>query len=334
MVTPRDRVCTALKFKEPDICPYYIWIDSQMLEPISRHYGVPDVKESVICDHSVMTEILAQQHENPDGTYADEFGTVWRQGNIPHIERPALTQPTLAGYTFPDLTTPEHYSSLPAWFERYDDRFRIVQLGMLFFERAWCLRGFENLLMDFHESPRFVEPLLDGLEEGCCKVIDHLLANFGEKIDAIGFSDDYGGQETMLLSPTMWRRFLKPHLARMYERIHRGGKKVYLHTCGHVTPIIPDLIEIGVDMLQPIQPETMNIFELKRRFGRDLCLVGGISTQRTLPYGTPDDVRREVRGCLENMARGGGYIIAPAKPILPGVPLENAVALIDAITGR
>ena len=302
-----------------------------MMEPISRHYGVTDVKESIICDHSVMIEVLPKKVEQTDGTFVDEFGVTWQHGNIFHVENAPLRNADLKGYQCPDLTTADHFDHIPAWIDKYHDRFRIVQIGLMFFERAWCLRGFENLLMDFHENPAFVVQLLDELEGVCCSIIDSLIGRFGDRIDAIGFSDDYGAQDAMIISPATWRKFMKPHLQRMYERIHHGGKKMYLHTCGHGTPIIPDLIEIGVDMLQPLQPESMDIFDLKRRFGRDLCLVGGIGTQRTLPYGTPQDVVDEVRKCLDIMAKGGGYICAPAKPILPGVPLENAVALIDTL---
>ena len=120
----------------------------------------------------------------------------------------------------------------------------------------------------------------------------------------------------------------------MYERIRTGGKYVYMHSCGHVRPIIPDLVEIGGNMLQPIQPEAMDIFEIKRTFGRDLCLVGGISTQRSLPFGKPKQVRADVAECLERMAPGGGYVMAPAKAIMAGVPLENAIALIDAFVDQ
>ena len=327
----RDRVYTALSFREPDICPYYIWIDPEMMAPLGSHYRDPDFRDNYIRDHTVMTEILALKEPVPGGLSRDDFGAVRRQGNIPHLEKPALSGPSLAGYQFPDLTTDEHFNHLDAWLDRCADRFKIVQLGELFFERSWLMRGFENILTDFLENPGFAAELMDNLAETCIRVVDRLVRDYGERIDAIGLSNDSGAEKSMLISPETWRKFVKPGLARICERIRRSGRKTYLHSCGHVTPIIPDLIEIGVEMLQPIQPESMDIFRLKKEFGRDICLVGGISTQRTLPFGTPDDVVREVRKCLEVMAVGGGYILAPAKPILPGVPLDNAVALIDAI---
>lgn len=327
----RDRVYRSLAFEESDVCPYYIWIDAQMMEPLARHYEDDDFRDTYIRDYTVMTEIVARRHPVGGGMFRDDYGTVWREGNIPHVEQPALGAPSLRGYTFPDLSTDEHLAALPDWFSRYHDRFRIVQLGMLFFERTWAMRGFENILVDLYEAPEFVGELLDNLEQVCARIIDRLIERFGPQIDAIGLSEDYGGEHAMLLSPAMWRRFIKPRLARLVAKIRAAGKKVYIHSCGHVVPIIPDLIEIGVDMLQPLQPEAMDIFALKREFGRDLCLVGGISAQRTIPFGTPDQIVREVQACLHTMAKGGGYIMAPAKPIPAGTPLGNAVALVDAM---
>jgi uroporphyrinogen decarboxylase len=157
-----------------------------------------------------------------------------------------------------------------------------------------------------------------------------LLRDYGDRIDAIGMSEDYGSQKSMMISPATWRTFIKPRLARLVGRIRGAGKQAYIHSCGHILPVIGDLVEIGVTMLQPIQPEAMDIFAVKRQFGKDLCLMGGISTQHTLHQGTSADVTREVHACLKHMAAGGGYVMAPAKAILPGVPVENAVALIDA----
>ena len=333
-MTPRDRVFKALNHEEADICPYYIWVHDDMIPPLARHYQNPDFKDGTITDHSVMTEITAATTPLSDDVFRDEYGCLWKQGAALHLEEPALDRPSLSGYKIPDLTSPEHFEGLRNWLVQYSDRFRIVQLGMLFFERAWCVRGFETFFMDMIEHPEFVEDLLDALADVCLGVIDQLLSSFGDSIDAIGFSDDYGSERSLLISPSLWRQFLPPRLERLYNRIKSGGKKVYLHSCGHVEPLLPDFIDLGVDLLQPIQPEANDIYRLKVDFGSRICLVGGISTQVTLPFGTPDEVRREVAKCLAVMAKGGGYIMAPSKPILPGVPIENAVALIDAMVNQ
>jgi len=331
IIEPRDRVLNAVAHKESDVCPYYIWIHPEMAGPLAEHYGDADFEENYVQNHSVMREVAARTKPLGDGKLIDEYGCTWRQGAALHIEKPGLDGPSLDGYTFPDLANAEHCEGLDEWLDRYRDRFKIIQLGMMFFERTWSLRGFENSLVDLIENPEFEMELLDGLESCCNNVIDYLLENFGDRIDAIGFSEDYGSETSMLISPKLWREFIRPHIERLSKRIHDGGKFVYLHSCGHIEPIIPDLIQLGVDILQPIQPEAMDILALKRHYGSRLCFAGGISTQRTLPFGSVADVVDEVQMCLSFMARGGGYIMAPAKPILPGVPLENAVALIDAI---
>jgi len=331
---PRDRVLKSLAFEQSDICPYYVWIDEAMAGPLAEHYGVEDVKDTVITDHQVMREIIALRTSLSDDTFVDDFGAIWRQGAVLHVERPALAEPSLKGYRFPDLTSDAHFDGLADWLAENSHRFKIVQLGLLFWERTWAMRGMEQIMMDLHYHPTFVDALMDGLESMCMAVIERLARDFGDQIDAIGFSDDYGGQESILISPRHWRRYFKPHLRRMYERIRSASKVVYLHTCGNVEPIVGELVELGVNMLQPIQPESMDIFALKREYGRDLCFAGGISTQYTLPFGTPEQVRGETLKCIDVMGEGGGYVAAPAKPIMPGVPLANAVALLDTLANQ
>ena len=334
-IRPRDAVFQSLRFEQPAVCPYYIWVDKAMVPLLTGRYGADafvgpvDGTRTFAGSYTAWVEILALPVEDHGDWFVDEFGARVRRAAAIHVERPALSEPSLAGYRFPDLTTDPHFAGMEAWSRLHQERFRIVQLGMMLWERTWFMRGMENILMDFVLNPTFVDELMDRLEEICSRLIDRLLTRHGHCIDAIGLSEDYGTQRSLIMSPTHWRRFIRPHLARLIDQVHSGGKKFYLHSCGHVAPLAADLAEIGVDMLQPLQPEAMDIFELKRNYGRDLCLMGGISTQRTLPLGSPEDVRREVRACLEKMAAGGGYVMAPAKPILPGVPVENAVALID-----
>jgi uroporphyrinogen decarboxylase len=332
----REAVFASLRFEEQRPCPYYIWIDDAMVAPLAERFGAesfvgpPGTTRTFAGSYTTMTEVATLPVEDHGDCFVDEYGVKLRRGAELGLERPALAEPSLAGYRFPDLTTPPHFAHLDGWIKLHAERFRIVQLGMLFFERSWFMRGMQNLMMDFHLHPAFAHELLDGLEQVCADVIDRLLRDFGDRIDAIGMSEDYGTQKSMMISPATWREFIKPRLARLVSRIRGGGKQCYIHSCGHILPVIGDLVEIGVTMLQPIQPEAMDIFEVKRRFGKDLCLMGGISTQHTLHQGKPEDVTREVQACLKQMAAGGGYVMAPAKAILPGVPVENAAALIEA----
>ncbi len=206
-----------------------------------------------------------------------------------------------------------------------------MQLLELFFERAWNMRGMQEFMIDIASEPVFVKSLLDNLLEIMLDCIDKTVQDYGDSVDAIGWTDDYGGQTNLMISPRSWRNLFKPRLAILSERIRRSGKSVFFHSCGNIKAILPDLIEIGVDIVNPIQPESMDIFKLKQEFGKDICFFGGLGTQHTLISGTPQEVRAEVALCLREMRKGGGFIIAPAKEIMENVPIENAIALIDSL---
>jgi uroporphyrinogen decarboxylase len=155
------------------------------------------------------------------------------------------------------------------------------------------------------------------------------------QFDAIALSDDYGTQKSLLISPAAWRRLLKPRLAEIYSLARSNGRAVFHHTCGNVRQIVGDMIDIGLDFLHPVQPETMDIYELKREFGRHVTLWGGLRTQDLLPRGTAEQVRSEVWKLKGDIGEGGGYVLEPGIIIQSDVPLQNMVALIDeAMAGR
>jgi uroporphyrinogen decarboxylase len=331
--SPRDLVIKAIRHEETPFCPYVIWVkDADLKARLAAHYQVENVFDGVICNHiEFCGHIKAALTPMPDGNYRDEFGSLLDVGSIPHVIQPALLQPTLDGYTFPNLATDAHFARVPGYIAQFPDRFRIVQLLELFFERAWNLRGMQEFMMDIAMQPTFVESLLDRLMDIMLDCIDKTVQDYGDAVDAIGWTDDYGGQTNLMLSPRSWRRLFKPRLAILSERIRQAGKYVFFHSCGNIEAILPDLIEIGVDILNPIQPETMDIFKLKREYGKNICFFGGLGTQHTLVNGTPQDVRAEVAACLREMRKGGGFVIAPAKEIMSNVPFENAVMLIDSL---
>jgi uroporphyrinogen decarboxylase len=330
---PRDLVLKALRHEETDFCPYVIWIkDAELKSRLAAFYQVEDIFNGIICNHiEFCGHIKAALRPLPDGSYQDEFGTLLDIGNIPHVIQPALATPSLSGYTFPNLATDEHFSRVPGYIQKFPDRFRIVQLLELFFERAWNMRGMQEFLMDIVNEPAFVENLLDQLLDIMLDCVEKIGQDHGAEMDAIGWTDDYGGQKNLMISPRSWRKIFKPRLAILCERIHRAGKFVFFHSCGNIEAILPDLIEIGVDILNPIQPETMDIFKLKREYGQDICFFGGLGTQQTLMHGSPREVKSEVAACLQGMRTGGGFVIAPAKDIMSNVPFENALALIDSL---
>ena len=196
------------------------------------------------------------------------------------------------------------------------------------FETAWALRGYEKTLMDLVLNPDLVEALFD------IPYKYHLaaalrLVRMG--VDMIWLGDDVGTQDRMLCSRETWRRFLKPRMAELICSLKdlNPALKVAYHSDGEISPIIPELIEIGVDVLNPIQPASMSPSELKRRYGKKLCFWGTIDEQHTLPFGSPDDVRNEVLHRLQTVGSDGGLILGPTHHVQLDTPMENFRAMVN-----
>jgi uroporphyrinogen decarboxylase len=267
----------------------------------------------------------------------DAYGGIWRTDRRPwHLEQPPLPEAAWGDYVFPAAEAffrPESKAEAFKTCAAQPDSFHMGCLGWGLFERSWNLRGFENVLMDSIAEPEFLEEMLDRLM--------HLYLEFVEytadlPIDGILFGDDWGDQRGVILGPERWRRFLKPRWATIYQAVHDHGKVVMSHSCGSVAEIIPDLIEIGLDVLESVQPEAagMNPYELKQRFGDKITFWGCLGSQSTIPFGTPEEVAREARRLAREMGEGGGYILSPAKPLQPETPTENAVAMLEAFTNQ
>ncbi|MCJ7723362.1 MAG: hypothetical protein MUP03_04445, partial [Anaerolineales bacterium] len=190
--------------------------------------------------------------------------------------------------------------------------------------------GMQNLLMDFYDHPEFIQELLN-------TIADYNIAQVKEAlkydIDAVYFGDDWGQQRGLQMGPKLWRNFIYPVLERMYRAVHEGGRYVFIHSCGDVDELFDDLIAIGLNCFNPFQPEVMDVTALLQKYRGRLIFHGGLSTQRTLPYGTVEDVRVETRRLLE-MGQEGGYIFAPAHDVERDVPLENILAFIELIQGQ
>ena len=205
---------------------------------------------------------------------------------------PALPEADLSGYKFPDPAAAYRFEHLNEWCEANKEHFTMIWAGDLW-ERATFMRGMENILLDIALNPAFVHDLLRGITDYILKTIEILCNRC--TFDCIALSDDYGTQKAMLMSPSDWRRFLKPLLAEIYAVGKDNGKVVFHHSCGNIEPVIGDMIDVGLDILHPVQPEAMDIRRLKKEFGRRISLCGGIRTQDLLPSGTPKEVAAEVR---------------------------------------
>ncbi len=194
-------------------------------------------------------------------------------------------------------------------------------------------RGFEPFLTDMLDDPLFWHAYAERLTDWAIEYMTAFLGGFADLIDIVQFTDDLGSQRGLLMSPDNYRSFLKPHHRRWMDAVHRLAPhaKIAIHSCGSVFDVIPDLIDIGVEILNPIQPLAKNMepWRLKRDFGRDLSFLGGVDIQRLLPFGTPDEVRTAVRELIAILGPGGGFILAPSHQFQPGIRAANIVAMYD-----
>ncbi|MFA5262534.1 MAG: uroporphyrinogen decarboxylase family protein [Opitutaceae bacterium] len=200
------------------------------------------------------------------------------------------------------------------------------------FETSWYMRGFERMFMDLALNPDLAQAILQRVCDFYIEHFSRILAEGRGRIDLVFTADDIGGQEGLLMSLDMWEEHIKPHHVRLNRAIHEFGAKVIYHTDGSVMKAVPGLIDMGIDVLQALQFDAkgMDPLVLKEQFGDRLCFEGGLSVQKTLPFGTVDEVRRETEERIRVLGRNGGYIFGPSHAIQAGTPPENIVAMFDA----
>lgn len=194
------------------------------------------------------------------------------------------------------------------------------------FEKANFCRGIENFLADLAVEPEYSKKLLDEIIRKNLVMIENVV-HF--PLDGLLLGSDWGAQQSMLMSPKIWRNLIKPGEVKEYEIIKSAKKHIFIHSCGNIEEIIPDLVEMGVDVLNPLQPEVMDIYKIKKQYGNKLTFWGGITTQRILPFGTPDEVTNETNNVISKMSKNGGYITAPSQDFQVDVPYENIIALLE-----
>ncbi len=331
MSTPKERVWQAIRHTQPDHVPWQIGCTTPARRKLAAYFGTEALDE-VLGNHLAKYRPRAPDAlvEVRPGFWRDEFGVLWNRTVDPDIgvvEEYPLRERSLEGFEWPDPRDPRRYAALPGFLEQNRQRFCYVSMSFSLFERAWTLRSMPELLVDMLEAPRFVDQLLDRLTEFNLAILDEVLR---WPIDGVLFGDDWGQQHGLLFGRRLWQRFLKPRLAEMYAAVRRAGKAVMIHCCGKVQELFPELIELGLDVFNPFQPDVMDPVAMKRQFGDRLTFYGGVSVQGVLPRGTPQQVRDEVRRLRDAVGRGGGFILAPSHDLPGDIPLENLVALVQA----
>lgn len=351
----RDRVRAALSHERPDRCPMQISFTPEFADRLradmamkgqaahNPHGGGNTYElERALDQDMLLTSVgWANSYYQEGDSYTDEWGIGWTSnpyetpfgtGHYTEITgHPLADDAAITSYQPPDPHRPDLYDEAARVLREYQGEYWIVGVTVTtIFETAWALRGLEQLLIDLAVDPDLADAILD------IPYYYHLtaakkLTEMG--VDMIWTGDDIGAQHAMLISPKHWRRFLKPRMATFIAELKaiNPAVKVAYHSDGNILPIIPELIEIGVDVLNPIQPASMDPAEIGQQFGDRLCFWGCIDEQHSLPFGTPESIRAEVRERLQTIGKDGGLILGPTHHVQLDTPLPNFWAMVDTI---
>ncbi len=372
-MNPRERVVTSLAHKEPDRVPIDLagtvcsGIHIVAHNNLAQKLGLGPTAEIVDMiqqlarpDERMLEKFnsdfrpvymkppndwaFVEQVDESGRTYfVDEWGIKWGRNLYYYdmIDHP-LKEPNmsaLAEYSLPDVKAPGRMDGVKEEAKRLfeDTDFAIVAgvsaPGPGLFEQAWWLRGLPNFFVDMMTRPDYAEALLDRILNVQMRFYAEYLSAVGPYVQVVEWGDDYGMQTGPLISPALYRKFIRPRVAKFFNLIKsKTSGKIFFHSCGSVYPFIEDLIESGVDILNPIQPLAANMdhARLKREFGSKLSFHGGLDIQELLPRGRPEEVKEGVKKLLSNMAPQGGYIFAPAHNVQADVPPENIITMFEA----
>lgn len=332
-LTAKERLRRAIRHEPLDYLPTQINYTARQGERMVAHFGVAlkDLPHR-LGNHLLRLELAAPPHYNEDRSVKfDWWGAGFDTGEEGYFVRvsPLQDHDDLDAFLWPDASDPGLLADAAAAVDAdQGEHFLVPNFGWALFERAWSLRGLADFMMDMAGDPLYAGELLDRIADIQLALIQRFLS-LG--VDGFYFGDDYGGQVNMLLSPQMWRKLIKPRLARLFEPIRAAGLPILMHSDGHIEPILPDLVEIGLTMYNPVQPEVTDFTWLRQTFGNQLAYYGGVSTQSTMPFGTPADVRTAVLHAAAQLAPDRtGLLIAPSHRMMSDVPMHNVAALLDA----
>ena len=352
----RDRVLMALNHQTPDRCPLQVSFTPEFADRLRADLDIRGRKvhnphgggntyelERALDQDMLLTSVgWANSYYQSSEPYTDEWGVGWRSqpyetpfgtGSYTEMTQHPLADDTaIASYAPPDPQRPELYAEAASVLRNFKDEYWIVGVTVTtIWETAWALRGYERLLMDFVADPDLAEHILNIPYQYHLTAAKRLV-EMG--VDMIWTGDDVGMQTGMLISPKTWRKFLKLKMAHFIASLKAINPqvKVAYHSDGNVSAIIPELIEIGLDVLNPIQPACMDPAALKKKYGDKLCFWGSMDEQYTLPFGTAAQVQSEVLARLTTLGANGGLVLGPTHHVQLDTPMENFWAMVNTIT--
>jgi uroporphyrinogen decarboxylase len=327
-MTKREVIRLTLQGGIPPYVPWSFKFTQEPADLLREYYHTKDL--DIPLDNHILNlgSDIGFFEELPGNLFRDVFGVVWDRSidkDIGIPVEPVIIKPSLSGYHFPDPRDPRIFENIETEITAKPDLFRAFQIGFSLFERAWTLRGMENLLMDFCVNPDFVHEFMDKITVYNLAQIDKALEY---DIDAVYFGDDWGQQHGLIMGYDLWKEFILPYISRMYDRVRKAGKMVMIHSCGDVDELFPDLIRAGVNCFNPFQPEVMDVYTLLREYQGKLCFHGGLSIQKILPFGTREEVRAETQRLID-LGKEGGLILSPSHSVESDTPFENILTFIE-----
>ena len=332
-LTPKNRMRRALWRQAVDRLPVQTNFTGTMAARLAAHFHHAPAELSARFDnHLLRVDVDHPPQLSDDGRVEfDWWGAGWGTATEGywHASAPLAETCDPAAFAWPDPLAPCLLDKAAAVIAADAGRhFVVPNFGFALFERAWSLRGFDQFLMDLVCEPEAAAGLLDKIA-----AIQLVLAKrfVALGVDGGYFGDDYGAQKSLLFAPALWRQLIKPRLAQMFAVFRDAGLPVILHSDGDIWPILPDLVDIGLTCLNPVQPEVLDHARLYREFGRHLSFYGGISTQTVLPVASPDAVRAATAACIRDLAPDGtGLILGPSHRMQSDIPVENVEAMLSA----
>lgn len=322
----RERIISCINHRNTDIIPWNI----EMTNGFKNIYLSEKEKAA---DDDIKNHMLRIKYkknkEISDNESIDIFGVKWllsKDGGDVGIvnDYPCIKDDN--NYIFPEINE-QLALDICNQLSNEHDKFTMFSLTMGFFERAWSLRGMENIMADMLLDEKRTFEMFDNILEHHLKLLDLIL---DYDFDALYFGDDWGQQQQLIMGPILWRKYIKPGVSKIFEKAKSKGKIIVLHSCGDLRSIMGELIDIGVDVYNTIQPEIYDLANLKKEYGDDLCFYGGISTQQFLPFASAKEVKEETLKVLDTMSNNGGYILSPTHAVTPDIPVDNVIAMINA----
>ena len=340
----KERVQAALRHQPTDRVPIFMWFHPETAQILGQLLEIPagwvgdamgnDVRQTWVNNNFAMEGIV---HQRDGEGHIDAWGIHWVRGfGFNQIEAHPLARSTRAealAYAFPEDQIPTLFAAMDgvAQAARQKDPSESYFLGCdispCAYEMYWRLRGMEQALLDMAEAPDFAAHMMQRCADFAVRLGEEAFRRY--PLDWLWTGDDVASQTSLIMSPRAWRRLVKPALESTFKLGKARGVWVAFHCCGALRPILPDLIEMGMDVLNPVQANCpgMDIFELKKEFGEQITFMGGLDTQYLLPQGTVREVRQAARKILDQVAYNGGYILAASHTIPPETPLDNIFAL-------